>query len=106
MRTLPAQQQTLESTIEYEFDVASLLNDSDSIASVNWDLPSELTLVNSLVSGTKVRAFIAAEAVNDAKIYASYWVGFMVNSVGSPTPVSPELSFEVKIVKRIKVAVI
>jgi len=104
MRRLPAQEQTAEGTIEYEFDIAKLLGAGDAIASVNWVLPSQLTLVNSMVQGTLVRGFIAAGPT--AKLYESYWVEFTVNSVGDPTPVNPTMSFEISIVKRITLKVI
>lgn len=104
MKNLPVQEQVLVGAMEYEFDAAGLLNDGDSIASVTWTMPTELDLVNDVVDGTKVRGFI--EANGTAKLYSSYWVTFAINTVGNPTPVSPTLSFEIKIVKRINVMVV
>jgi len=103
MRSLPVQDQLLTGTIEYEFDVASLLNVGDAIANAAWVMPAELTLVSSMVDGTKVRGFIKASGT--AKLYEKYPVSFVVNTVGNPTPVSPSLSFEIKMVNRISVIV-
>lgn len=103
-KRLPPQEQTLTGTFEYEFTLDSLLNAGDSIASVDWEIPTGLTLINSIVNGTTVTAFIAGDV--GATLYQSYWVGFTINSVGNPTPVSPTLSFEITLVKRILVKVI
>lgn len=104
MRKLPTQEQTLVGTIEYEFDVAKLLSPTDTIASISWDLPPQLELVNSVIDGTKAIAFIRASGT--AELYKKYWVSFTINSVGAPTPVSPVLSFAIAIVQRVSVEVL
>lgn len=106
MQKLPDQAQLLTGIVEYEFDVAKLLNVGDSISSVVWTVPSQLTLENSVFTGTVIKGFISANVPEGAELYKSYWVSFTINTAGNPTPVSPELSFEIVLVKRIRVLIL